>query len=385
MAKLCINLPPFSPDYSGVASALFDLNCLSILHDASGCTGNYTSYDEPRWYGATSPVMCSGLREIDAVLGDDEKLVNNTIKAAKQLNVTLISIVGSPVPMVIGTDTKGIAREIESSTNIPTIGFETTGTRYYDFGISLALVELAKRFMDKKEKTKLPSINILGANLLDLSSENEFETLKKIIEMSSIELIATIPLNLSFQSLAKARSAWANVVISRSGLELAKYMKEKFNQPYIVSIPIGVRGEKNFIDRINDLFLYKELKPQERIVENPNILIISEQVKANSIREFFGFSRCRVATLFGIEEEIMEVGDFDLSCEDEIISAVNNEQFDLIIGDPLILKLIKKSKATIEIPHYAVSSKLYKNVKINLIGKNGDVFFENKNRRFIKL
>ena len=50
MRKLCIKLPPFAPDYSGVCSALYELGGMSVIHDASGCTGNYTGFDEPRWY-----------------------------------------------------------------------------------------------------------------------------------------------------------------------------------------------------------------------------------------------------------------------------------------------------------------------------------------------
>lgn len=54
MARLSVHLPPFSPDYSGVSSVFFDLPVVVAIHDASGCTGNYTGYDEPRWYGASS-------------------------------------------------------------------------------------------------------------------------------------------------------------------------------------------------------------------------------------------------------------------------------------------------------------------------------------------
>ena len=44
MSRLCIDLPPFAPDYSGAASAFFDLGGIIVMHDASGCTGNYTGF-----------------------------------------------------------------------------------------------------------------------------------------------------------------------------------------------------------------------------------------------------------------------------------------------------------------------------------------------------
>ncbi len=379
MAKLCIKLPPFSPDYSGVASALFDLKCLSILHDASGCTGNYTSYDEPRWYGAKSPVMCSGLREIDAVLGDDEKLVNNTIKAAEDLNAEIISIIGSPVPMVIGADTIGIAKEIENATNIPTLGFETTGTRYYDYGIELALEELAKRFMTKKDKTLYPSINILGANLLDFSSLDELDSIKKIVSQLDFEIVSTMPLNLDLNSLKNSASAWFNVVVTKSGLKLAKYMSEKFNQPYISYIPIGINGKKIFEKKLLALLNKEQLFIKNQVSKDANILIIGEQIRSNAIRDSIS-NNCCVNTLFGLVEELKMDGDTNLFSEDEIIEAVNSNKYKTVIADPLILDLIKNPNTKkVAIPHYVVSSKLYKNKKLNLIGENLEDFLEKIN------
>ena len=42
MSRLCVFMLPLAPDYSGAASALFDLGGIVVMHDASGCTGNFT-------------------------------------------------------------------------------------------------------------------------------------------------------------------------------------------------------------------------------------------------------------------------------------------------------------------------------------------------------
>ena len=64
MAVLSIYLSPFAPDYSGVSSVLFDLHTVTAMHDASGCTGNYTGYDEPK--------MASISRKPEQKIGDFE-------------------------------------------------------------------------------------------------------------------------------------------------------------------------------------------------------------------------------------------------------------------------------------------------------------------------
>ena len=46
-------LPPFAPDYGGACEVMYELGGLVLIHDASGCTVNYVSFDEPRWHEST--------------------------------------------------------------------------------------------------------------------------------------------------------------------------------------------------------------------------------------------------------------------------------------------------------------------------------------------
>ena len=127
MKNLYRYLVPFAGDYSGVCSALFDLGGMICIHDAAGCTGNYTHFDEPRYYGTNNLVYCTGLRKIDAILGNEDLYKNKIINAAKEMKPKFIAIVGSPVPHIIGFDFKGFAKEIEFLTGIPCFGFPTNG------------------------------------------------------------------------------------------------------------------------------------------------------------------------------------------------------------------------------------------------------------------
>ena len=109
MGQLCIYLTPFASDYSGVCSVLFDLDCMTAINDASCCTSHYVFYDEPRWSGRVRPLFNTALRNIDAILGNDEKIVANICKAASSIDTEMLAVVGTPVPAIIGMDTEGIA------------------------------------------------------------------------------------------------------------------------------------------------------------------------------------------------------------------------------------------------------------------------------------
>ena len=68
-------LTPFAPDQSGAVSILYELGGIIVICDAGGCTGNVCGFDEPRWFERKSAVFSAGLRDMDAILGRDDRLV----------------------------------------------------------------------------------------------------------------------------------------------------------------------------------------------------------------------------------------------------------------------------------------------------------------------
>ena len=222
MEQLWITLPALAPDYSGVCSAMFDLGGMSIIHDASGCTGNYTGYDEPRWYGSSSMVYCSGLREIDAVLGRDDKLIDNILKTAKYTDPRCFSLIGSPVPMVIGSDMKGIARELENTTGIPSFGFKTNGIGLYNKGVCDAILAVIKRFTKPSEVKLQKSINVIGTTPIDFSANSNADDLYSELQNRGYKLIGKLMMGGSFEQIENLSMAQVKLVVSESGLNAAK-------------------------------------------------------------------------------------------------------------------------------------------------------------------
>jgi nitrogenase molybdenum-iron protein alpha/beta subunit len=147
-------LSTYTADVSGVCSALYELGGMVIMHDASGCNSTYNTHDEPRWYQMDSMIYISALTELDALLGNDDKLVEDICKAAEELKPRFIAVCGTPIPMVIGTDFHGIAKMIEKRTGIPTFGFPTNGMHSYLSGIDMSLQAFAKRFCKKHSVTE---------------------------------------------------------------------------------------------------------------------------------------------------------------------------------------------------------------------------------------
>ena len=97
-------LSPFSPDQSGAVAVLYELGGIIVILDAGGCAGNICGFDEPRWGHKQSAVYSAGIRDLDAILGRDERTIDKVGGAVEAVgNANFIALIGTPVPAVVGT------------------------------------------------------------------------------------------------------------------------------------------------------------------------------------------------------------------------------------------------------------------------------------------
>ena len=68
-----------------------------MICDAGGCTGNICGFDEPRWFLKKSALFSAGLRDMDAILGRDDRLVEKLKDAADRLDGKFAALIGTPV------------------------------------------------------------------------------------------------------------------------------------------------------------------------------------------------------------------------------------------------------------------------------------------------
>ena len=211
----------YSADVMGVCSALFELGGMTIMHDASGCNSTYTTHDEPRWFDMDSMVYISGISEIEAIMGDDEKLISDIVDAAEVLKPAFIAIAGTPIPTMTGFDFEAVASVIEQRTGIPSFGFPTTGMNTYIHGASMALAGIAERFVEDPAKTETAEnsdstlqmsprkiisvvdnccmkpngikVNILGLTPLDFSTNGQDESIVQWLRNEGFEVISKWP------------------------------------------------------------------------------------------------------------------------------------------------------------------------------------------------
>ncbi len=362
MKGLYTTLPTLSPDFSGVCSTLFELGGILSIHDAGGCTGTYTGYDEPRWFDCRSRIFTTNLDDAEAVFGDDSILLDKLMEADEWLDVPFFALLGSPSPAVLGTDYHALARLVENKTGKTALAFSTTGMQLYDWGVSQALISLAKNMLPKQRTdVKDMQVNLIGATPLDLTN---IENVNKAIAMlgeKGYTVGSCWAMGSSLESIKASLSAQCNIALTSSALAVCRYLKKEYDMPYVIG---SFSGKKPFEAMCERLKTQSSDVPEFTAQSGKKALVVGEQVLASSVREMLytecGYAQVDLAGFFGADEQLL--GDKDVfGCkEHDMITIMEQGGYDLIVGDPLLKELISPDVYGnfVDFPHVAVSSRL---------------------------
>ena len=351
-------IPVYTGDVSGAASALYELGGLTVIHDPSGCNSTYNTHDETRWYDEDSLIYISGLSELDAILGNDENLIQNIVYAAEAMHPQFIALASSPIPFLNGTDFQGIAKVVEHRTGLPTFFVPTNGTHDYTIGAGEAFLALAKHLFSGKTK-KAPTsvegrkkINILGLTPLDYDAPGILESLGA--KLSDYEILSQWACGSSLEELKRADEADLNLVVSETGLKTAQWMQEHLGVPYVLGCPVGAYA---------DVLMHPERPAPE--TEEGDIMIVGEPVMAVSLKEHlkmrYGLKACVIDPL-----ETTCPGVFAQTRGEEDLEALLQDAA-WVIADPLYKPLVPQGAGFIPFSHEAFSGRCFRGQRVNVL------------------
>lgn len=361
-------IPIYTSDVSGVCSALYELGGMVVIHDPSGCNSTYNTHDEIRWYNQDSLIFISGLTEIDAVMGNDEKFLSDIKEAAGELHPKFIALVSSPIPFMNGTDFPALAKVLETETGIPVFAVPTNGMHDYVYGAGKALEEIARRFVSEQMEDRNGSertVNLLGATPLDFGPISKVEELKKNLEQYGWKTISTWAMGDSLEDLAQAGKAEMNLVISSVGLMAAKMLKEKYGTPYVIGTPY-----KEYAERISEALEKRIQIPaiEDRRRENLQgtgnsekiITLIGEPVTIGSLAAIIErryHYKTRILCPLENAEGLLGEHDLKICGEEEMENALKNAQ--IVVADPLYRPICPVECEFYERAHIAFSGRMF--------------------------
>lgn len=422
MKQVSVTLSTYTADVSGVCSALYELGGMVVIHDPSGCNSTYNTHDEPRWYDMDSLIFISGLSQMDAIMGNDDKFINDIVRAAKELKPRFIALVRTPIPLMTGTDFEGIARVIEKQTQIPVFYFPTSGMHSYVSGAGMALETVARELVlptnanehfkengikienvsnelsvadtkrqnqqklnqseqkqientESKQSNSKIKINILGATPLDFSVNSTLDSIKEFLS-KHFEIISTFAMGSTIEEIQKAGEADVNLVISSVGFPAAKVLEERFSTPYVIGTPVkdfaGIIAEK-LIDAAwtgkSQAAYFSVTSSGKNISRAANgIYIIGESVISQSLKAAMALKQGIDATVIcPLETEPEYIGENVLlfSSEEEIKAAIAEAK--TVIADPIYKTICAEKTNFIALPHEAFSGRIYRKEIPNLM------------------
>lgn len=406
MKQVSVTLSTYTADVSGVCSALYELGGMVVIHDPSGCNSTYNTHDEPRWYDMDSLVFISGLSQMDAIMGNDDKFIHDIVRVAKELQPRFIALVRTPIPLMTGTDFEGISRVIKKQTGIPVFYFPTSGMYTYVKGAGMAMETIARELVpaggesvkERKNKQENPlKINILGATPLDFSINSTLDSIKEFLSQH-FEIISIFAMGSSIEDIQRAGEADVNLVISSVGVLAAKVLEERFHTPYVIGTPIigfeNVLAEKliesawtkksqtayfsvlqkahkkdtaNFttIQNTEAVSNLKKIRSLTETIEknkvSGNIYIIGESVISQSLKAALALRYGIEATVIcplETEPEYTEKDVLLLSSEEDIKEAIMDA--DTVIADPIYKTICSEKVNFVAMPHEAYSGRIYR-------------------------
>lgn len=364
-------IAPFAPDQSGATAVFCELGGLVIILDAGGCAGNVCGFDEPRWFASKSAIFSAGLRDMDAILGRDDKLVEKIGKACKKIDGNFVAVIGTPVPAVIGTDYAALRRMIEKKTGFVAMTVDTNGMELYDDGVRKASLELFRTFAgtdgnsqvmaqgtgtdDAANRSEtagtkpLELLGVIGATPMDIVETETSDDIANYYKKEGWQKVSVYGMGAGLEVVRQAGQARKNLVIAPAGLETARYLKKKYGTPYEAEYPLAtIPGW--------DVFWENVMKKERK-----KVLIVHQQVLANTLRDAIrreSGAEVTVASWFMLDKELKEDGDVHLREEDQWISLVKDGGYDLIIGESLFMRAVPDYAGDhINLTHFAVSGK----------------------------
>ena len=352
----------YSADVFGVCSALFELGGMVIMHDASGCNSTYTTHDEPRWYDMDSMVYISGLSEMEAIMGDDEKLISDIAAAAEDLHPKFIAVAGTPIPAMTGFDVQAVAELLQQRAGIPAFGFPTTGMNTYVQGVSMALDTLARHFVTRNvAKTPDVSANILGLTPLDFSVNGSDGAIVRFLEDAGCRVLSRWAMGSSLEELAQAGRAHVNLVVSSTGLAAAKTLKTLFGTPYVVGVPMGEAYGAILREALFAAVKTGEDRFPASGLPGGEIVILGEGVTACSLAsavELAARQGVRVLCTTELEVPLLREKDRMVIWEEDIAAALAGAR--LVIADPLFRPICPEGVRFCELPAESFSGRIYR-------------------------
>jgi Nitrogenase molybdenum-iron protein, alpha and beta chains len=378
-------IPPIACDFSGASSVLFSFPSLNIFYCPASCTQPIAECDEIRNL-QDSLVYHSIFGEVAAVMGSDKEFLEEAeILSRRHDEVEFITIISTPVPAIVGSDLSYMAAQLREKIQKPVLVVDTTGFESYYSGVQQTLAEMAKQFLEKREKN--PSqVNLVGYTPLSLGYESQFDEFVEALEKKGLTVHGLPRTMTCIEDFKKLAEGSLNVVLSHEGVALAQTMEKNLEIPYLLGMPVGHSKMAQMIQEIM-VALGREANLVSEVAEKTDhsykrAVVVGEPLVAASVaqalREDFSFPEAVAVSAYEQERKLKKSYKEEAlqevrycSSEEELVVFLNEYQPDIIFGDPFYQKFIDSKFTYVPMSHVGLSGRVHQKYITSLVGNLG--------------
>jgi light-independent protochlorophyllide reductase subunit B len=207
-----------------------------------------------------TPVTASVVDRHVLAQGSKEKVVDNITRKDKEEKPDLIVLTPTCTSSILQEDLENFVNRASIETKSDVLLADVNHYRVNEMEAADRTLDQIIRFYLNKakkqnklnlEKTKKPSVNIIGACNLSFHNQHDIAELKRLFTDLGIEINQIIPEGSSVHELKNLPNAWFNVIPYREvGLLGAEFLKTEYDMPYISTTPMGIIETANFIREI---------------------------------------------------------------------------------------------------------------------------------------
>ena len=229
-----------------------------IIHSTAGCAvqEKYISNAANGYTADNYTLACTNVIEKQIIFGGSARLREQIKNTVKVLEGELYVVVSGCASEIVGDDIGAMTKEAAEQ-GYPVINISTPGFKGHSFDayvkVTKGIIEGLSKSYNRESAVDRVLINIFGiAPNLDPYWEGNLEELHTLLEEAGFRANPLFGYRSTVENWKQIRNAGLNVVFTGWGLEIARYLEEKFDTPYIYmdEVPFGIEGIEEILERL---------------------------------------------------------------------------------------------------------------------------------------
>ena len=184
-------LPPALSDFTGVMNVLTQVEgCFALLHSPHGCA-EFFDDDMTAFALFDKSVANIDLDQDTVTFGAEDRVVEAIRAVEEEYGPEIIALVATPVSAIIGTDLKGIAKQMQKDTKATLVAFDSGGI-LGDWwqGESDVFSFFAENIVQDTAQ-KNGGVNLLGASYALFNWRSDLREIRRILDALGIPLVSS--------------------------------------------------------------------------------------------------------------------------------------------------------------------------------------------------